>query len=121
MVLPVVALLLTTVVVVGQVAAGHLATQHLATVAAQTAAVADDAAVMRMLARAGVDAVQIDPPTRRPGDPVTVTVRRRLVLPGILDGLTVVARAMALTQDAPPIQESPPPRGTGAAAAGSPR
>lgn len=107
MVLPLVAVAATLVLWSGAAAMALLDTQQSAAVLARAAAVTDDDGVHEVLAPGSgpVDTtIEITPPTgvRRPGDVVTVRIRRRLPiawLPGADLPLTGVASA--LVEDVP--------------------
>lgn len=97
--MPVVLALALLVLAAGQVVLGALLTDRTAALAARIAAVAHDDAVHLAVQGSGEGEVSIDPPSgsRRPGDPVTVTLTRRLpvLLLGDLLGGGVSVRASA--------------------------
>lgn len=97
--MPLLLVLALLVLAAGQVVLGALLTDRTAALAARTAAVAHDDEVHLAVQRAGEGELSIDPPSgsRRPGDPVTVTLTRRLpvLLVGDLLGGGVPVRASA--------------------------
>lgn len=101
LVLPVIMALLLLIAAMGQVVLDVLSIHQLASQAARTAAVAHDGQVHAALADAAMSAITITPPSgsRRPGQPVTVTLTRAIAVLGRV--IDITASATFLTEDVP--------------------
>lgn len=103
LVIPALLLLLLVLVAVGQAILGLAGLHQMAALAARTAAVAPDHQVHDLLADAPLSAVDITPASgsRRPGDPVTVTLTRQVEVLVVGATVDLTAQATFRTEDVP--------------------